>query len=62
MSERDHAAQVDALLQMVQALESDVSKVGAALSKGAALDSLHEPASIKSRLKDLEQEFAMLPT
>ena len=61
MSERALSAQVGALLDMVQALESDVSKVGA---NGATVDSLPkftEPASIKSRLQDLEQEVAMLP-
>jgi hypothetical protein len=62
MSERDHVGQVQ---DMVQALELDLAKITAALSTSAAGDHLaafSEPASMKSRLKDSEQELLLLPS
>jgi hypothetical protein len=64
MAERDHTAHVGALHEMVQGVESDVLQTAAALSRSAAVDNfakISEPASIKSRLKDLEHELALAP-
>ena len=50
---------------MVQALELDLAKITAALSTSTAGDHLAafaEPASMKSRLKDSEQELLLLPS
>jgi hypothetical protein len=64
MFERDHPAQIGALQDTVQSVESDVLTLIAAFSKSGAVDQIanfSEPSSIKSRLKDLEQEVALLP-
>jgi hypothetical protein len=64
MLERDHATHIGALHDMVQAVEGDVLQTAAALSKSAAVDNfakISEPASIKSRLKDLEHELELAP-
>ena len=63
MSDRDHGAQIGALNEMLQVLESDVLKVCAVLSRGDADNyaKISEPASIKSRLKDLEHELELAP-
>jgi hypothetical protein len=64
MSERDHVGQISALQDMVQAVELDLSKITTALSRNAGdnLATFTEPASIKSRLKDSEQELLLLPS
>jgi hypothetical protein len=61
MSERDHGAHIGALNEMVQVLESDVLTVCAVLSRGDAdnFAKIPEPASIKSRLKDVEHDFGL---
>lgn len=62
MSDRDHGAQIGALNEMLQVLESDVLKVCAVLSRGDADNyaKISEPASIKSRLKDVEHDFGLV--
>jgi hypothetical protein len=65
MTEREIAAHISALQETLNAVEGDLSKATIALSGSAAEEifaKASEPSSIKSRLTDLEQEIALLPS
>jgi hypothetical protein len=65
MTERETAAYISALQETLTAVEGDLSKASIALSRSVAAESFAkvcEPASIRLRVADLEQELALLPS
>jgi hypothetical protein len=65
MTEREIAAHFAALQETLSTVEGDAATAAIALSRSFAAESFAkvcEPASIKSRLTDLEQELALLPS